>query len=102
MYLIKYYLDWLSSPLWGANEAAREKFGYNILLENLGLSDSVIKEAHELSIKMWESLDQNDPGGELLWTQKEFEDFEKSSKALFEHLRNELSPDFDLITDYDF
>lgn len=95
-YLFRFFYDWGSTPLWSANDAAYEKFGFgDIILEEF-LSPETVKRADELSDWYYTSLNQDYPPDPSLWRQEECDRFNAAVKQLFETMKAELGEEFEL------
>jgi hypothetical protein len=96
-YLFRYFFDAGSGVcLWSANDAAREKFGYPVTLESLGLPENLLREA--LHIVTWydTSLDWSYPPSPSPWSEEERARFIEASQRLLSNLRQQLGPTCDI------
>ena len=97
-YEVKYMFDWGSGVcVWSKNDASRELYGdYPIETAQLPVSDELKSELEKLICWHDEALDWNDPGGPLLWDQKQKDEFNKTSREAYCRLVDELGPDYDI------
>lgn len=96
-YKLKYMFEWGGICVWSDNEAARVLFGdYAIETEKLPISDSLKKTLVYLEKKHDEALNWDDPGGDLLWTQDQIDEFGKEAREAYQMLCDELGEEFDV------
>jgi len=94
-YVLRYFVDpGAGICLWSANDAAREKFGYPVQINNLGLSEDVVRKA--ISVMAWHdtSLDWSHPVGPSPWSEEERARFFEASQSLLAMLQQQLGPEF--------
>lgn len=80
--------------LWGMNEAAKTRYGYSGIENQLPLSASTKARLAELSRLHNSSLDWNDPGGPRPWTSQELERFDNDARAVLHDVQAELGDEF--------
>jgi SAM-dependent methyltransferase len=97
-YQLKFWWEWLSdTAFWGANDAAREDFGYCIKPEQLPLSKETAQWVVAMSVWHDTQLNWSEPSMPLEWKQDECDRFNAASEQLFETASRELGSDFELI-----
>lgn len=91
--------DWGSGVcLWPDSNETIEKFGdYPIEdLENLPISDELVRELYYLIGKHDEALNRDDPGGELLWNEQDVARFKQRPTSAYDLLVRELGEDYEV------
>jgi hypothetical protein len=94
LYELRYSFDTGSGIcLWPDNDAARERFGYAIELDSLGLPEPVVARGEALVIRFDTWMDW-DNAPDNLWTEAESLQFDHDAQAYLQILRGNLGPDF--------
>ena len=91
LYELRYFFDTGSGIcLWPGNDAARERFGYAIELDTLGLPKSIVARGEALLIRFdtWMDWD-NAPAN--LWSEAEHRQFDHDAQAFLQILRSSLA-----------
>jgi hypothetical protein len=97
-YTLKYIFDWGSSVcLWSADQETEDYFkDYPIDHTKLPISDELKKELDHLILWHDEALDWSNPGGALLWDEKQIGIFIEAAEKCYYRLCEELGSDFDV------
>ena len=94
LYELRYFFDTGSGIcLWPANDAARERFGYAIELDTLGLPESVVAHGEALLIRFDTWMDSDNAPANL-WSEAEHRQFDHDAQAFLHILRSRLGTDF--------
>ena len=99
-YRFRYFIDcWAGDCLWSANEEAKEKYGYPVILSKLGLSERTVKKAEEIMRRAYQMACTTP---DVYGVSYEFSDEEKAAHRkevgeLLITLRHELGPDYEII-----
>ncbi len=79
--------------MWSGNDTARERFGYPVFLEDLGLSDETLQLAKMIIKRL-----QNDGAIKSLgYEVKPYLRFDDDANDLLCRFRNELGADFEIL-----
>lgn len=92
-FVLRYYFDQGSGPLWSVNEAAITRYGAAVSPESAPLSLETREEIKRLSDWYAQSLSAGDPPVRQ-WKQAECDRFGESALALFALIESELGPDY--------
>jgi len=95
-YKIRFWFEHGGFCLWGANDAAREKYGYPIRNERLPISSSLVSELDALEDEYGTYLDWGCPQNPTSWTNEQRIEFLNKATRAFERLKLELGDDFDI------
>jgi hypothetical protein len=96
-YVLRYLLDpGAGICLWSGNDEAREKFGYPIDLDGLGLPDDVQREGQNLVAWFDTSVDWSYPAAPSPWSDQERVRFQEASQIFLTVLRKNLGPEFEV------
>ena len=90
--------DWGSGVcLWSTNQAARTRFnGYPIFTSNLPISNKMKNELEYLIELHDEALNWDEPNSDLLWNEKQIDEFLKSAQSVYNLLCKELGSDYEI------
>jgi hypothetical protein len=83
--------------LWAKGDAARERFGYAVALDDLPVSQNVRRALIHLCAWYDTSLDWDDPAGASPWSAEERGRFDTRATSVLAQLREALGPAFDVI-----
>ena len=97
-YRLKFMFDWGSGVcLWSANKNAEERFGdYPIPCSELPVSLDLKEKLDRLIEWHDEALNWNDPSGDLLWDDRQVNEFLAMAENLYLELCEELSDEYDI------
>ncbi len=97
-YKLKYMFDFGSGVcLWSGDQVTEGFFhDYPIVLEKLPISDEIKAELERLILWHDEALDWSNPGGPLLWDEKQIGIFSEAAEKCYYRLCEELGSDFDV------
>jgi hypothetical protein len=96
-YELRYFFDPGSGIcLWSANDEARERFGYDVELEALELSENLRRKG--LYLLRWydTSIDWSHPGGPSPWPAEERTRFVEAAREFLDKLRQCLGGEFEI------
>jgi hypothetical protein len=94
LYELRYSFDTGSGIcLWPNNDAARERFGYAIELDTLGLPEAVVAQGEALVVRFDTWMDWNNAPANL-WSDEESRQFDRDAQAFLQILRSSLGTDF--------
>jgi hypothetical protein len=79
--------------LWSANEAALERFGYPVFLDELGLSERTLSDGKGLIQRLQDNITRESLGYGTIPD----EQFDSDADAFLDALRRELGPAFELL-----
>ena len=97
-YKMRYWFEWGGTCLWSANDAAREKFGYDVDERTLPISRKLkdllwyLRAYHETMMDM-----DNAPDDSPWWTEEDTVMFKKKSKFAYEQLCRELGEEYEIV-----
>jgi len=89
-YEIRLMFEWGGSCLWGMNDAAKSRFGYDEIERTLPLSRKTKDKLAELSLWHDGALDWGDPTGPSPWTKDDFNQFEAEALSMLKVVQDEL------------
>lgn len=96
-YSLKFMFDWGSGTcLWSTNDAAREKYGYPVDIEQLPISSELAKSLIELADKHDEALDWDCPNNDLLWNEEQVKLFLQNARRYYERLCEEIGEEYSI------
>ncbi len=97
-YKMKFMYDWGSGVcLWCTNHTAKTKFiDYPILTSKLPVSEKLKDELNHLIELHDTALNWNEPNGDLLWNDKQIDEFLKATQNAYNRLCNELGSDYEI------
>ena len=96
-YEMKFMFDWCSGTcVWSTNDAAIDKYGYPVDLDDLPISSKLKIQLENLIEKHDEALNWSDPSSELLWTGSQQDEFKQKAIVLYHLLCKELGSDFNV------
>lgn len=94
IYRLRYFFDvWAGECLWSDNDAALERFGYPVLLEDLGLSDSALQFCRTHIQRLQDEVTRESLGYGI----PHDEQLDVDAKAFLIILRRELGTDFEIL-----
>lgn len=99
-YRLRYFYDWSCLPLWSANDAARNEFGYSIDLANLPLSARTVARVHLMCAWHDTALHRDDPTQQGPWDADECDRFNAAAQQLLADLESELGSDFEIVDQF--
>lgn len=95
---LRFFDDAGSGWLWAGDDAALERFGFGPIDSSVpGLSDETRAMAEALSLRHWESINQDYPPDGCQWPQPDRDAFNRQVESLFQQMRAELGPDVELL-----
>lgn len=93
-YRLRYFIDvWAGDCLWSANDAALERFGYPVSLEDLGLSDYALQFGRTLIQRLQDGVTRESMGYGI----PHDEQLDVDAGAFLIILRKELGPAFEIL-----
>ena len=100
-YRFKYWFEWGCSEkscpcLWSCDVYTKEKFGYEVDINSLPISEELKKYIFSLGIKHDEALDWEYPPNPLLWTKEEETEFYQKAHEAHNRLLEELGKDYEI------
>ena len=97
-YKLKFMFDWGSGVcLWSINQAAKELYGdYPVETSLLAISDKTKNKLEHLIYRHDEAFNWNDPSGDLLWNDRQIDEFLGTAKKWYCQLCKELGSDFEI------
>ncbi len=100
--MAKYRLRYFFDPgagicLWAANDAARERFGYPVDVQDLSLPENVWRRACYLTAWFDTSIDWNYPPDPSPWTIEERKRFNVAAQEMLALLRSHLGPEYEIV-----
>lgn len=84
---------WAGDCLWSANDAALERFGYPVFLDDLGLSDGALQFGKVLIQRLQDEVTRESMGYGI----PHDEQLDVDAGRLLSLLRKELGPDFEVL-----
>lgn len=101
-YTFKYWFEWGCSEnfcpcLWSNDDFTKDKFGYDVKLSELPISQDLVQFLCELGIEHDKALDWSYPPDPLLWTKEVEEQFYTKAKEGYKRLIEELGEDYVII-----
>ena len=101
-YTFKYWFEWGCSEnfcpcLWSNDDFTKDKFGYDVKLSELPISQDLVQFLCELGLEHDKALDWSYPPDPLLWTKEEEEQFYTKAKEGYKRLIEELGEDYVII-----
>jgi len=96
-YSLRYFFEWYGPCLWASNDAARDRFGCGVNVDELPLSDGTKNLAAELMLWHHQALNQDYPPDPSPWRQDECNRFNRASKQLLQTIRDELGNEYDIV-----
>ncbi|MDP9315662.1 MAG: hypothetical protein M3R24_33175 [Chloroflexota bacterium] len=101
VYRLRFFFDYGAGVcFWAADEATRQQFNYPVETDQLPLSSGLQATVEQLIMDYDQSLNWNDPGGPSLWTQDEWQRFDKRVEQMLEAVRAELAEQFEIVDEY--
>lgn len=94
---LRYFFDWKCDPLWSANDAAREAFGYAVEPAELPLSDQTVTRIRKICAWHDTALNWDSPAEPGPWDAAEHDRFDEAARQLLTELRLELGPSFEIL-----
>lgn len=101
LYKIRFWFDFGGVCLWSQNEVTKEKFGYAIDLNSLGISKQLIEKIDELQNEFSNYIDWSDPTSPTKWTTRRKNNFLIRTAEVIDELRVELGNMFEVQNDTD-
>ncbi|MDE5860804.1 MAG: hypothetical protein K2J36_07675 [Ruminococcus sp.] len=97
-YTMKFMYDWGSGVcLWSTNQASKAKFNnYPIFTSQLPVSNDLKEKLEHLIEWHDEALNWEEPNSDLLWNEKQIDEFLNVSKKTFFRLCEELGSDYEI------
>ncbi len=101
-YTFRYWFEWGSDEnfcacLWSADDATKEKYGYQVDLHSLPISQDLIYFLCETAMRHDDALDWDYPPNPLLWTEEEEAKYYRRVKIGFTRLQQELGENYKII-----
>lgn len=97
---IRLFFEWGGGVLWCGNDIARQRFDVGPVEDRLPLP----QEIRERLVMMTEwhdtALDWGNPLGPSPWSKQEDVRFSAAAKQLFEDIRRELGPSYELVNEH--
>lgn len=97
---LRYFFDWNCYPLWSANDAARNVFGYHVELKDLPISDQTVARIREICAWHDTALNWEYPPDPGPWGAEECERFNAAARGLLVDLRQELGPVYEIVDEF--
>jgi hypothetical protein len=99
-YRVRFFFDYGSGIcLWAGNALTRERFGYPIEPEQLGLSPATTAEVEHLLAWYDQSLDWEHPPEAIPWSQAACGRFNAAMLQLLAALQRELGGEYELVNE---
>jgi hypothetical protein len=109
-YRLRFFIEYGAGSLWAGNDEAYAKFDHGPLdettysLDKKAVAEPRIKLPADLESTRrrlidlyYTSVDQNDPGGPSLWTEKQWDDFHVQTRELFSRICEFLGDEFEVV-----
>lgn len=101
-YKFAFWFEWGNSEedcncLWSQNDIARDKYGYNVDIRKLPISENLIKLLLDMGVEHDTALDWSDPGGPSPWTNGQKKDFAARKEEAHRRLQEELGSEYEII-----
>lgn len=98
-YKFNYWFEWgcdenFCPCLWSGDDVTREKYNYCVDINELPISDDLIKFLYKLGIEHDKALDWEYPPNPLLWSESEEKEFYRKAREGYRRLQNELGKEF--------
>jgi hypothetical protein len=108
-YRLRFFLDAGSGVcLWSQNDAAKNRFGYAVETDEIGLPQPLVVDLMKLMADYDATIDWNDPaamsdtdGGPTVFGHEQNAPFREEIAALVPRIREALGPDFDVESDFE-
>ena len=96
---LKYMFDWGSGVcVWTTNDAGKERFkDYPVETSLLPISEELKNHLEHLISWYDEALDWDNPGGDLLWSEKQIAAFMESYYKGYQDLCQELGDEYEVV-----
>jgi len=95
-YHLKFWFEHGGICIWGANEKAKNKYGYAIEQKDLPISAGLIRELNDLEDKYVTFLDWEYPPNPSPWSEEQKHDFLNRATIAYEKLKAELGTDYEV------
>jgi hypothetical protein len=96
-YKLRYFFDPGSGIcLWSENDVARDRFGYPVDINGLGLTLSLMAQAKELATRFDTSIDWENPSGPSPWSNEKRAQFETDAADFLRALREHVGAAFEI------
>ncbi len=95
-YELRFWFEFGGVCLWGMNEAAKNKFGYAIGPESLPISKALIDKLDQMQDEYATFIDWDDPAKPTEWTQDHMRDFLRRADEIYEKIKIELGPEYEV------
>jgi hypothetical protein len=95
-YSLRYVFEWGGPCLWASNDAARDRFGYGVNVDDLPLSNGTTDLVAKLIAWHGQALNHDYPPDPSPWRQDECDRFNIASKQLLQTIRAELGNEYDI------
>lgn len=99
LYKIRFWFDFGGVCLWSQNEVTKEKFGYAVDLNSLGISKQLIEKIDKLQNEFSNYIDWSDPTSPTKWTISRKNDFLIRTTEVIDELQVELGDMFEVQND---
>ncbi|MDE6031309.1 MAG: hypothetical protein K2G32_06800 [Oscillospiraceae bacterium] len=101
-YKFAFWFEWGNSKkdcncLWSQDDVTKDKYGYNVDISELPVSEDLIKLLFDLGMEHDESLDWSDPGGPSPWTDEQEQDFAARKAEARRRLQEELGSEYEIL-----
>lgn len=97
---LRLFFEWGGGALWCGNEAALQRFDVGPVEEKLPLSNAIRRRLEDMTAWHDTALDWDNPSGPSPWSKAEDEKFAEAAARLFDDLRQELGPGYDLVNEH--
>lgn len=97
-YVFKYMFEWGGTCLWSINDAALERYGYDVDETELPISTNLKKylwylQAYHDCMMDWENAPDNSPW----WTSEDTIEWHRKREFAYEQLCKELGEDYEIL-----
>lgn len=95
-YQLRFWFEHGGICIWGMNNDAKEKYGYTIKSNVLPISEDLTSKINALEDEYANYIDWNNPQDPSPWTKEHKADFYNRATIVYEELKDELGPDFQI------
>ena len=96
-YRIKFWFEHGGECLWGANDAAKEKYGYCINKNSIPISKALVDKLAKLETEYSSYIDWDNPSKASKWSREQKLDFIVESTKVYFLLSDELGSGYEII-----